>query len=93
MKYQNRMDIVAIILESANGRQNKIKMMYNAFISYSELREYLAVLQENGLLEYELGTHIYKITDKGKRFLQIYNHVGDLIASSDSLILGKEDLR
>jgi len=82
------MDIVAIILESATGKVGKTKMMYNAFLSYNQLREYLVALQESGLLEYEQGTRIYKITDKGMHFLQIYNHVDNLVTPSHYLKYG-----
>jgi predicted transcriptional regulator len=88
MEHRNRMDIVAIILESATGKVGKTKMMYNAFLSYNQLREYLAALQENGLLEYEQGSRTYKITDKGIHFLQIYNHVDNLVTPSQYLKYG-----
>ena len=88
MEHRNRMDIVAIILESATGKVGKTKMMYNAFLSYNQLREYLGALQENGLLEYEQGSRIYKITDKGIHFLQIYNHVDNLVTPSQYLKYG-----
>jgi predicted transcriptional regulator len=58
--------------------------MYKAFLSYAQLKEYLAVLLENGLVEY-LGTEqIFKTTDKGSRFLQLYSQVGNLISTSNN---------
>jgi Winged helix-turn-helix len=44
MKYRGRTEIVATMLEAANGRATKTKIMYNAFISYNHLKEYLSVL-------------------------------------------------
>ncbi|MGB8172467.1 MAG: winged helix-turn-helix domain-containing protein, partial [Nitrososphaeraceae archaeon] len=55
MKYRSRTDIVGLILEGANGGATKTKIMYKAFLSYAQLREYLAMLLENGLIEYEEG--------------------------------------
>ena len=46
MKYRSRTDIVALILEAANGRATKTKIMYKAFLSYAQLKEYLTVLLE-----------------------------------------------
>ena len=54
MKYRSRTDIVGSILKSANGgRANKTKIMYKAFLSFEQLKEYLTVLQDKGLIEYE----------------------------------------
>jgi len=53
MKYRSRSDISQMILESANGGSTKTKIMYKAYLSFAQLKEYLTVLQENGLLEYE----------------------------------------
>jgi predicted transcriptional regulator len=79
MKYRSRTDITAQILEAANGGVTKTKIMYKAFLSYAQLKEYLAVLIENGLLEYIEGDQVYRTTDKGNRFLKIYNQIGEYV--------------
>jgi predicted transcriptional regulator len=84
MKYRSRTDITAQILEAANGGVTKTKIMYKAFLSYAQLKEYLAVLIENGLLEYIEGEQIYKTTEKGNRFLKIYNQIGEYVAADVS---------
>ena len=71
MKYRSRSEIVALILEAANGGATKTKIMYKAFLSYAQLKEYLAVLEENGLLSYDKGEQLYKTTQKGLHFLTI----------------------
>jgi predicted transcriptional regulator len=80
MKYRSRTDITAQILEAANGGVTKTKIMYKAFLSYAQLKEYLTVLVQNGLLEYHEGVQAYKTTDKGNRFLKIYNQIGEFVA-------------
>jgi len=79
VKYRSRTDITAQILEAANGGVTKTKIMYKAFLSYAQLKEYLTVLVENGLLEYIEGDQVYKTTDKGNRFLKIYNQIGEYV--------------
>ncbi len=84
MKYRSRTDITAQILEAANGGVTKTKIMYKAFLSYAQLKEYLTVLMENGLLEYIEGEQIYRTTEKGNRFLKIYNQIGEYVAADMS---------
>src|SRR5918992_1516931 len=84
MKYRSRTDITAQILEAANGGVTKTKIMYKAFLSYAQLKEYLTVLIENGLLEYIEGEQIYRTTEKGNRFLKIYNQIGEYVAADMS---------
>jgi predicted transcriptional regulator len=64
MKYRSRTEIVSSILDAANGRATKTKIMYIAFLSYSQLKEYLSVLINN-LLEYLEGTRTFRTTEKG----------------------------
>ena len=68
-----------MILEAANGGATKTKIMYKAFLSYAQLREYLSVLIENNLLEYLEGSQTYKTTEKGLNFLKMNNEIGELL--------------
>jgi predicted transcriptional regulator len=80
MGSRSRTEIVCHILESANGGgATKTKIMYFAFLSYSQLNEYLSILIENNLIEYLDGTNKYKTTDKGLFFLKIHNEIGELL--------------
>lgn len=79
MKYRSRTDIVHLILEAANGgAATKSKIMYKAFLSFGQLKEYLMVLIENDLLEYEEGQNTYRTTSKGIKLLQIFNNMEEL---------------
>ncbi|HEU5461555.1 MAG TPA: winged helix-turn-helix domain-containing protein [Nitrososphaeraceae archaeon] len=79
MKYRSRTEIVSMILEAANGGATKTKIMYKAFLSYAQLREYLSVLIENNLLEYLEGNQKYKTTEKGLNLLKMHNEMGELL--------------
>ena len=82
MKYRSRTEIVAMILEAANGGATKTKIMYKAFLSYAQLREYLSVLIENNLQEYLEGSQTYKTTEKGLNFLKMHNEIGELLQTT-----------
>jgi len=79
MKYRSRTEIVSMILEAANGSATKTRIMYKAFLSYAQLKEYLSVLIENNLLEYLEGAQTYKTTEKGFNFLKMHNEIGELL--------------
>jgi predicted transcriptional regulator len=79
MNYRSRTEIVAMMLETANGGATKIKIMYNAFLSYNQLKEYLSLLIENDLIEYRGGTKIFRTTEKGLYFLKMHNEIGELL--------------
>jgi len=79
MKYRSRTEIVCNILDAANGRATKTKIMYKAFLSYAQLKEYLSVLTENNLIEYIDGDNKFKTTEKGLNFLKMHNQIEELL--------------
>ena len=84
MRYRDKFEIIVAILDIANNSTgiNKTKIMYKAFLSYAQLREYLSVLIENNLLEYLEGSQTYKTTEKGLNFLKMHNEIGELLQTS-----------
>jgi len=81
MKYRSRTEIVSMILEAANGGATKTRIMYKAFLSYAQLKEYLSVLIENNLIEYLEGVQTYRTTEKGFNLLKMHNEIGELLQS------------
>src|SRR5438093_4940469 len=81
MKYRSRTDIVSQILDAANGGSTKTRIMYKAYLSYAQLKEYLSILVENGLLELEEEQQKYRTTEKGTKFIKAYQHMDMLTGS------------
>ena len=71
-----------MILDSANGGATKTNIMYKSFLSYTQLREYLSILIENHLLEYYGDNKILRTTEKGLKFLEIHNEIGELLQTT-----------
>jgi predicted transcriptional regulator len=71
---------VALILEAANGGATKTRIMYKAFLSYAQLKEYLTVLLEKDVLEYEDETQLFRTTEKGLRLLQMYSQFDEMMS-------------
>jgi predicted transcriptional regulator len=70
---------VGNILDAANGGATKTKIMYIAFLSYAQLKEYLSILVENNLIEYLDGIRKFKTTEKGLNYLKMNNEIGELL--------------
>ena len=63
---------------SAHNGMSKTQCMYRIFLPYMQVKEYLDILMRNGLLEYERAARIYKTTQKGFRFLEVYQQLEEL---------------
>jgi predicted transcriptional regulator len=84
--YRSRNDIIACILETANGnRVRATEIQFKAYISYSILKEYLVFLLENDLLEYIEGERAFKTAPKGMQFLRTYNQMGELMTVTNTV--------
>jgi len=84
MQYRDRAEIIRQILEVANGAVDitRTKLMYKAFLSYTQVKEYLTLLTERDLISYDSITQTYKTTEKGLRLLQFYNELDDMTKAS-----------
>jgi predicted transcriptional regulator len=80
MTHRDRVDIISQILEAANGGASKTRIMYKAVLSYNQMKECVKLLTEKGLLGYDQQeVQTFKTTEKGLRFLDIYNRISDMI--------------
>jgi predicted transcriptional regulator len=84
MKYRSRMDIVASVLQSSMRGASKTKLMYSAYLSYAQLKEYLDFLQKRELLTYDQEFRLFRLTPKGLRFLNYYDEMKDVISLGPS---------
>jgi predicted transcriptional regulator len=68
-KRRDRHDIVVDILKTARGGIRRTNLMHKAKLSHTQLKLYLYVLNENGLLESNDG--LVKTTSRGSQFVKI----------------------
>jgi predicted transcriptional regulator len=80
MTYRSRNDIISEILKAANGGDaTRSKIMYQAFLNYNQMKDYLMVLTQTDLLSHDLNTRTFKTTEKGLRFLEAYNRMDSMM--------------
>jgi predicted transcriptional regulator len=82
MKYRSRSEIVSSILLTAREVEGitKTKIMYNSYLSFAQLKEYMTLLLENGLLEYMPENNRYRTTEKGVKMLAAWERVNEMIS-------------
>jgi predicted transcriptional regulator len=88
MKYRSRKELIAQILETANGNKVGItKITVRTRIPYNLLKRYLTTMIEKDLIQRIEGTGVelkeekptYKTTEKGLYFLKLYNELIELM--------------
>ncbi len=79
MKYRSRTDIIAMILQAATGGATKTRIMYSAYLSYAQVKEYLSFLVERNLIWYEQGSGLYKLSERGLQLLRAYEGISEMI--------------
>jgi len=90
--FRSTMEIVFDILEVADkgsieGQHEDVykdgviqtEIIDKAHLGDNQLKEYLRVLTENDLLSFDSATCKFRITQKGHKFVQLYNKMSDLL--------------
>ncbi len=77
MKYRNKLQIIAEILETIKDGARKTHIMYRANLSYKLLCKYLGDVLECEFARIEDGDR-YVVAPRGKRFLKKYRAYQDL---------------
>ncbi|TLX84375.1 MAG: hypothetical protein E6K98_02790 [Thaumarchaeota archaeon] len=83
MKHRDRTDITASILRSAIKGVNKTKIMHESLMSFTQTNYYLDHLVENKVIRYDEQARLFKITDKGIKFLHTYEKISQLLSDNN----------
>jgi predicted transcriptional regulator len=90
MKHRSRLEIISLILDIAtrNDGVTQKKILYRAYLSYEHLKKYLTLLQENELINfYEQEGKVYRTTEKGLHFLELYARLNEVVAMTNDIIV------
>jgi predicted transcriptional regulator len=95
-KNRNRMEIVANLLTIAKGGALKTHLMYRANLSYLMVTEYLGFLCQSNLIREQVdeegATKLYQTTEKGLKYLEVYDTLQEIIGLDSQRVEGKADL-
>jgi predicted transcriptional regulator len=77
--YRSRLDIIANILESAQGGGAKLtKLLYGSSLSSKRMQELLPLLIASGLIEKREDG--FATTDKGRRYARVYGELMSMLS-------------
>ena len=54
--------------------------MYEVYLSFLQMKKYLECLQNKNLIIFDANGQVYKLTDKGKHFLTLYQKMTESVA-------------
>lgn len=77
----------ALILEAirayetrgASGGATTLNIMYEVYLSYDQARHYLIELLQCRMIEHDVGTKKYKVTEKGIQYLTVYYDLDNIV--------------
>jgi predicted transcriptional regulator len=76
-----------MILETVGeGGAIQAKIMYKVYLSFLQMKEYLSETMKHELIAYDDRAQIYKITDKGRRFLALYKQMTESISMTKPVL-------
>jgi predicted transcriptional regulator len=92
LKHRTKEEIAALILEAIvnTNRATQTMIMYKAYLTHVQLKQFLSSLMEKGLIEYHKLERLYTITEKGMHFLKVYNQLNQLQTSNIKTITTTE---
>ena len=75
MKYRNSTEIIDSMLRSIGSGATKTHIMYRAYLSYAQLKEYLTLLESRNLIANDAPARLYRLTEKGLQFMNAYERI------------------
>jgi predicted transcriptional regulator len=83
MRSRDRIEIMSQILKAAANEQSsggatKTQLMYRSFLTHTQLKHYLSILADSGLLQYDSLSKRFKTTEKGLSLLKAYREIVEM---------------
>ena len=70
------------MLRSVGSGATKTHIMYRSYMSYVQLKGYLELLQKRELIFFDSDAQLYRLTEKGLKFMNAYDQIHELVPSA-----------
>ena len=77
--------MLAEMLEAATEPIGKTALMSKVGFTASNMKRYTAAANNSGFIEYDSRNHKFRTTPKGRKYLETYNRLVQLIERSEKL--------
>jgi predicted transcriptional regulator len=67
------------MLKVAQEGATRVTIMYGCYLSTHQLRKYLGLLTDHGLLQYDKKDNKFRLTERGRDFIIAYEELDRLI--------------
>ncbi len=86
MKNRSKYEVMAAILSKLGKEESKTRIMYKSMLSNEQCKTYIQNLIEKELIQEVINNNkaLYKITEKGIRFLACHNKIRELLPVCDN---------
>ncbi len=92
MKTRGSTEIIGLILQAVErGALTRSKIMYKAMLNFKQVSDYTAFLTEEGLLTFQGEERKYAITDRGRRFLGLFEETNKLLNTYGGMTANDEE--
>ncbi|HVB12880.1 MAG TPA: winged helix-turn-helix domain-containing protein [Nitrososphaerales archaeon] len=82
MKYRSRGEIISNILRVvASNKATKTRLMYGAYLSYTQIEEYMGYILQQGLMNQVPETNLYQLSEKGMQYLNLSDELSQLLVA------------
>ena len=85
MKYRSRTEIIDSLLRGIGSGATKTQIMYRSYLSYAQLKVYVALCMEKELIRLEPEENKYQLTSKGLQFMNAFDDIKEVVPSTDDM--------
>jgi predicted transcriptional regulator len=89
MRHRDKSEIIASILSLLKEKEGMgfTRIMFSSYLSYRQVSRFLRLAIGNELLFYDTQTTLYRITQKGVDFLELYTKMENLLRPEQKSIV------
>jgi predicted transcriptional regulator len=89
MRHRDKSEIIASILSLLKDKEGMgfTRIMFSSYLSYRQVSRFLGLAISNELLFYDTQTKLYKVTQKGADFLELYTKMENLLRPEQKSII------
>ena len=79
VKHRGSIEIMGLMLQTIRSGSSKTKIMYDACLSYDQMKDYLQILEDKELIRYDEVPGLYFLKPNGLRYIRAYEEIREML--------------